>query len=140
MGGLMGGVDKAEMERIDEKAAKDLGVPRSAIGRFPTDADFGMASPQPRTYRKTALIEAEQYLGPDRIGPKDPTQGSLLLPAGVEWVRDVMDGLEVLRPTLQTLEGRHFLREKDWIITNPTGERYNCADDKFRATYEPVAP
>lgn len=41
-------------------------------------------------------------------------------------------------PYLDTLEGKHFIREGDYIITGIKGERYPCKPDIFEATYEPV--
>lgn len=87
-------------------------------------------------YRKTALVSAEQYHGPEF----ETLQANLPLvaPAGVSFVADLREGRQGWAPALQTLEGRHFLREKDWVVTNPAGERYNISDEVFRSTYEEV--
>lgn len=79
-------------------------------------------------YRKTALVEAEQFL---------PADGKI--PAGV-----IADGLSDPRKSpsqwvLDTLEGRHTLRPGDYICTGPAGERWNVEQSIFEATYEPAA-
>lgn len=81
-------------------------------------------------YRKTALVEAEQFL---------PGEGKI--PVGV-----VSDGFGDPRKdarysfVLDTLEGRHTLRDGDYICTGPAGERWNVAREIFEATYEPATP
>ena len=37
---------------------------------------------------------------------------------------------------IDTLEGRHWINEGDYIITGIKGERYPCKPDIFLATYE----
>jgi hypothetical protein len=78
-------------------------------------------------YRKTALVEAEQFL---------PSENKI--PAGV-----YSSGLADPRRShetwmLKTLEGEHTLRAGDYICTGPAGERWNVAREIFEATYEPV--
>lgn len=46
--------------------------------------------------------------------------------------------LDALRPYINTLEGRHFISEGDFIITGIKGERYPCKPDIFEKTYEPA--
>ena len=41
------------------------------------------------------------------------------------------------RPYIETLEGRHYITEGDYIITGVKGERYPCKPDIFHASYEP---
>jgi len=41
-------------------------------------------------------------------------------------------------PFIDTLEGKHYISPKDFIITGVKGERYPCKPDIFRATYERV--
>jgi len=65
-------------------------------------------------YRKTALIEAEQYK------------------KGLE------DGIDENGPYLNTLEGKMYIPENGWIATGHLGERWAIQDDIFRATYEPA--
>jgi hypothetical protein len=80
-------------------------------------------------YRKTALVEAEQFL---------PSEGKI--PAGV-----ISDGLgDPLKDNrfsfvLQTLEGQHTLRNGDYICTGPAGEKWNVERSIFEATYELAA-
>lgn len=87
-------------------------------------------------FRKKALVEAEQYHGPafETLQANLP----LVAPAGVTFVPEVRDGRQGWAPAIQTLEGRHLLRERDWIVTNPAGEKYNVEDGVFRSTYEAV--
>jgi hypothetical protein len=86
--------------------------------------------PEPRRwYRKTALVEAQQFLPPDLIPEgvyQKGTMGDVASGHG-EWVLD-------------TLEGQHDLRRGDYICTGPAGERWNVAQDIFEATYELVRP
>jgi len=42
------------------------------------------------------------------------------------------------RVTIRTREGTLKGYPGEWLITGIAGERYPCADDIFRATYEPV--
>jgi len=79
-------------------------------------------------YRKTALVSAEQFL---------PSEGKI--PEGV-----FSDGLSDPRRStaewcLQTLEGRHTLRNGDYICTGPNGEKWNVEQSIFEATYELAA-
>jgi hypothetical protein len=39
---------------------------------------------------------------------------------------------------INTLEGKMHVMAGDWIITGVANEVYNCKDQIFRATYEPV--
>lgn len=41
-------------------------------------------------------------------------------------------------PYINTLEGKHYITEGDWIITGVKGERYPCKADIFELTYEPA--
>lgn len=79
-------------------------------------------------YRKTALVDAEQFL---------PAKEQI--PAGI-----FSDGMADPRKStagwvLETLEGRHYLRDGDYICTGPAGERLNVAREIFEATYELVS-
>jgi hypothetical protein len=65
-------------------------------------------------YRKTALIEAEQYQ------------------PGME------DGIDEKGPYLDTLEGKLYIPPNGWIATGVNGERWAIQDDIFRMTYEAV--
>ncbi len=38
-------------------------------------------------------------------------------------------------PYIETLEGKHFISEGDYIITGIMGERYPCKSDIFLKTY-----
>lgn len=70
-------------------------------------------------YRKTALVDAEQFL---------PNKGKIpygaFKPSGAQhW-------------GLNTLEGIHELRDGDYICTGPDGEQWNVKREIFEATYE----
>ena len=41
-------------------------------------------------------------------------------------------------PFIQTLEGKHYISEGDWIITGVEDEKYPCKDHIFAKTYESV--
>jgi hypothetical protein len=41
-------------------------------------------------------------------------------------------------PYIQTLEGKLYISQTDFILTGVKGERYPCKKDIFEATYEPV--
>ena len=80
-------------------------------------------------YRKTAPVEAEQFIPPHQI------------PAGCfksGGVADVSAGHGVW--ALKTLEGEHDLRPGDYICTGPAGERWNVERSIFEATYELTPP
>jgi hypothetical protein len=79
-------------------------------------------------YRKTALIEAEQFL---------PAENKI--PAGV-YSDERADPRKDPRASwcLKTLEGRHILRDGDYIVTGAKGEKYNVEREIFEATYERV--
>ena len=76
--------------------------------------------------KKPVVIEAEQYRASD-ISLPFINDGS-----PVEYDED--DD----RPYIQTLEGRLFVSDGDWIIKGVKGEFYPCKPDIFVATYEPV--
>jgi len=66
-------------------------------------------------YRKTALIEAEQYA------------------PGME------DGItEDGKPFISTLEGKMLISPTDWIATGISGERWPIKEEIFKFTYEKV--
>lgn len=78
-------------------------------------------------YRKTALVEAEQFLPPHSIPAgcfQKGTAGDIVHGHG-EWM-------------LKTLEGEHALRRGDYICTGPAGEKWNVELSIFEATYEPA--
>ena len=77
-------------------------------------------------YRKTALVEAEQFL---------PIQGKI--PSGVYSSERADPRKNPLADwMLKTLEGDHILRNGDYICTGPAGEKWNVAREIFEATYE----
>jgi hypothetical protein len=72
-------------------------------------------------YRKTALVEAEQFLPADGKIPK----GAFQAKGAQHW-------------GLNTLEGIHELRDGDYVCTGPHGEQWNVKREIFEATYEPA--
>lgn len=78
-------------------------------------------------YRKTALVDAEQFL---------PRENKI--PDGVisDGLADPRKSPEKASFVLDTLEGRHELRSGDYICTGPAGERWNVSREIFEATYE----
>ncbi|OCW61425.1 hypothetical protein [Limosilactobacillus reuteri] len=79
------------------------------------------------TYRKTALIEAEQFNGSDEMVKKysvvDMTNVTSVPLHGPRWF-------------LPTKEGTMELYENDWIATGIDGEHWVIANDIFHKTYE----
>ena len=47
---------------------------------------------------------------------------------GVEWT--------VLEKRIRTAEGFHRIAENDWIVTDPTGYKFNVHNDVFNDNYE----
>lgn len=81
-----------------------------------------------KTYRKTALVTAEQFLpaiGQIPKGVFSNGNGDPRKRYDCEWV-------------LNTKEGQHFVRGGDYICTGPAGEQWNVAREIFEATYEEV--
>ena len=79
-----------------------------------------------KTYRKTALVTAEQFL---------PAVGQI--PKGV-YASDFGDPKShpLSEWVLDTKEARHTLRGGDYICTGLAGEQWNVAQEIFEATYE----
>ena len=83
-------------------------------------------------YRKTALIEAQQYVGGSRGLSPD-------FAAALCWKgRPDCDTYYV--PHIHTLEGNHDVRLYDWIARGIKGEFWPIKPDIFAATYEPAEP
>ena len=70
--------------------------------------------------KKPVIIEAEQFFKDGNI------------PSGVEF-----DDFLMLY-FIDTLEGRLWVSDGDWIITGIHGEQYPCKPDIFEATYQRV--
>jgi hypothetical protein len=82
-----------------------------------------------KTYRKTALVTADQFLpaiGQIPNGVFSNGRGDPRKRYDCEWV-------------LNTKEGQHYVRDGDYICTGPAGEQWNVEKDIFEATYEEVA-
>ena len=69
--------------------------------------------------RKSVVIEAEQF---------DKDAETLL---GGMFAR-------LGRWGIYTMGGFRHVNDGDWIITNPDGDKFVCAKDKFEETYEAV--
>lgn len=84
-------------------------------------------------YRKTALIEAEQFDGSEKMIKKYDLrynrEASLYEDREIGWV-------------ISTLEGDIEVHVNDWIATGVNGEHWAIADDVFKKTYAklPVIP
>ncbi|GAX06964.1 hypothetical protein IWT25_02312 [Secundilactobacillus pentosiphilus] len=75
-------------------------------------------------YRKTELIEAEQFWGSGKMAVKYDMWKPL--PAfGSVW-------------RIATPEGEAMVHSGDWIATDTKGEHWPITDDVFKRTYEPV--
>ncbi len=83
--------------------------------------------------KKPIVIEAEVY----HIGLEDGWEYEDNLPFLTNEMFKVskVDGVR-LYPYIQTLEGKHFISEGDYIIIDIKGERYPCKSDIFEQTYE----
>lgn len=79
-------------------------------------------------YRKTALIEAEQYIG-------SPAQ---VIEYNIVEIPPVIGTDKPYEYFIPTLEGPMELHAGDWIATGVNGEHWAIADDVFKETYEPV--
>ncbi len=78
-------------------------------------------------YRKTALIEAEQFDGSQEMIDK--------YHLGI-WKGT--DDNVIYEYSIPTLEGVMDLGVNDWIATGVNGEHWAIADDVFKKTYKPV--
>lgn len=68
--------------------------------------------------KKPIVVSAEQFFYPKQIdGVKYTNEGAAFI---------------------QTLEGRMWVQDGDWIITGIKGEKYPCKADVFEETYEKV--
>ena len=79
-------------------------------------------------YRKTALIEAEQYIG-------SPAQ---VIEYNIVEIPPVIGTDKPYEYFIPTLEGPMELHADDWIATGVNGEHWAIADDIFKKTYEAV--
>lgn len=82
--------------------------------------------------KKPVVIEAEQYKpgmedGFEKVHHKD-----------CFCCQDSCKGCIHYKPYINTLEGRMYISENDFIITGIKGERYPCKPDIFHATYDLV--
>jgi len=54
------------------------------------------------------------------------------------WINKDGDTVQGYRiPYINTLEGKHYIRPDDYIVTGVDGERYPIKKSIFEATYEP---
>jgi hypothetical protein len=111
---------------IDPRIAAALYRAALARAPLPAQGDTKPVSAGAKLYRKTALVQAEQFL---------PAEGKI--PDGV-----ISDGNGDPRKNsrysfvLDTKEGRHYLRNGDYICTGPSGEKWNVERGIFESTYE----
>ena len=88
-------------------------------------------------YRKRpVVIEAEVY----KKGMEDGFDYEPESFAGEYWdnVHLIIGWQPKKRPYINTLEGKHYISEGDYIIVGIIGERYPCKPDIFKATYDKV--
>ena len=78
-------------------------------------------------YRKTALIEAEQFDGSQEMIDKYHLE-----------IWKGTDDNVIYEYSIPTLEGVMDLGVNDWIATGVNGEHWAIADDVFKKTYEAV--
>jgi len=84
-------------------------------------------------YRKKSVVVEAFRLGRD----EPPSWWFRALDEGC--VRELpRKGWEQRRWLIETLEGRVFAQEGDWVIKGVAGELYPCADHVFTETYEPA--
>lgn len=91
-----------------------------------------MAGRKRMKYRKTALIEAEQYIG-------SPAQ---VIEYNIVEIPPIIGTDKPYEYFIPTLEGPMELHAGDWIATGVNGEHWPIADDVFKKTYAklPVIP
>ncbi|GAX07089.1 hypothetical protein IWT25_02437 [Secundilactobacillus pentosiphilus] len=78
-------------------------------------------------YRKTELIDAEQFDGSDEMVRKYDIEDA-----------EKYGHIYAQRFVIHTLEGDLSIDVGDWIATGIDGEHWPIADDIFKRTYEPV--
>lgn len=93
----------------------------------------------PRYRKKPVVIEAEVFRlaladGVDWKGKDQLTY----YPESFQKLFWVEDRLLLGAPYINTLEGKHYITEGDYIITGVKGERYPCKPYIFELTYELV--
>lgn len=76
-------------------------------------------------YRKTALIEATQFIPEEKPWPD-----------GVEVDTDSPTGYGIF--TLEHTKRAHEVTPGDWIATGGAGDKWSIKDSIFKATYEAV--
>jgi hypothetical protein len=82
--------------------------------------------------KRPVIIDAELY----RPGLEDGFEHGILCEVDgfLPIAEDDFAGYPV--PFIQTLEGKHYITEGDWILTGVKNERYPCKPDIFEMTYE----
>jgi len=91
--------------------------------------------------KKPVVVDAELY----RKGLEDGWEHGDMLAAECqdeeienttkeEW--NELHKAELIKPFIDTLEGKHYITAGDYIITGVRGERYPCKHDIFLETYE----
>jgi hypothetical protein len=81
--------------------------------------------------KKPVVVEAEVY----KPGMEDGQEYTF-------WDRfkfrfGIINGMAT-KPYINTLEGKHYISQGDYIVTGIKGERYPVKPDIFETTYEPV--
>ena len=77
-------------------------------------------------YRKLpVVIEAEQFTGDETQAKRLGLTRQMTAAGGMAWF-------------VATLEGAMIVNPGAWVIIGIKGEKYPCADDVFKRTYEPA--
>lgn len=92
--------------------------------------------------KKPVIVEAEKY----KLGIEDGfdcsyegiSHGDCLGESCENWEKNGKEDCPYRQPYINTLEGKLYISEGDYVITGVKGERYPCKPDVFEMTYEPV--
>jgi hypothetical protein len=90
----------------------------------------------PKFRKRPVVVEAEQYRSGLEDGFEYEDQITQEITLGM-FKASKLDGVR-LYPFINTLEGKMYVSDGDWIITGVNGERYPCKPDIFAKTYEAV--
>lgn len=88
-------------------------------------------------YRKTALIEAEQF-SPSASDLSPEFEAALCYRPDTGVAYENEKAASGVRPHIHTLEGTLIVSEGDWIARGINGEFWSIKPDIFASTYEPA--
>ena len=81
----------------------------------------------PRYARKSVTVDAEQFL-----------IDKLPWPSGVFEILPNWTTRSKHRRFTLVVEGAEAISPGDWVVTNPTGEKYRCRETQFLDIFEPI--